>query len=141
MKIICWRFPIKILFTFWDICTWDMWKVCLQTLRNNRICQKLAYFLKNLQTSGANISRILRIKIAKFSGYSFYMNTSIYGDFQICISAPLISTNALATKRLTRIGTVATMTKEPDQSKLPRRSKFPHFTVTYIESMKYYLVW
>ena len=25
-----------------------MWKVCLHTFRNNRICQKLAYFLKNL---------------------------------------------------------------------------------------------
>ena len=26
---------------------------------------------------------------AKFSGYCFYMNTNIYGDFQICISVPL----------------------------------------------------
>ena len=37
MKIICWRFHIKTPFTFWDMCTWDMWKVCLQTFRN-RIC-------------------------------------------------------------------------------------------------------
>ena len=29
------------------------------------------------------------IKNAKFSGYYFYMNTNIYGDFQICISVPL----------------------------------------------------
>ena len=25
-------------FTFWDMCIWDMWKVCLQTFRNNRLC-------------------------------------------------------------------------------------------------------
>ena len=34
-------------------------------------------------------SRILSIKKAKFSGYYFYMNTNIYGYFQICISVPL----------------------------------------------------
>ena len=28
----------KTRFTFWDMRTWDMWKVCLQTFRNNRIC-------------------------------------------------------------------------------------------------------
>ena len=38
MKIICWRFHIKTLFTFWDMRTWDMLKVCLQTFRYNRIC-------------------------------------------------------------------------------------------------------
>ena len=38
MKIICWRFHIKTPFTFWDMRTWDMWKVCLQTFRYNRIC-------------------------------------------------------------------------------------------------------
>ena len=46
----------------WDMRTWDMWKVCLQTFRNKRICKKLAYFLRNLQTSRANNSRILTIK-------------------------------------------------------------------------------
>ena len=51
-----------------------------------KICQ---FFLKKLQTTWANNSRILRIKNAKFSGYCFYMNTNIYGDFQICISVPL----------------------------------------------------
>ena len=34
----CWRFQIKTPFTFIDMRTWDMWKVCLQTFRNNRIC-------------------------------------------------------------------------------------------------------
>ena len=29
--------------------------------------------------------------IAKFSGYYFYMNTNISGDFEICISVPLNS--------------------------------------------------
>ena len=89
MKIICRRFHIKTPFTFWDMRTWNMWKVSLQTFINNRICEKLAYFLRILRTSRANNSRILRIKNAKFSGYCFYMNRNIYGDFQICISVPL----------------------------------------------------
>ena len=38
---------------------------------------KLGYFLKNLQTSQANNSRILRIKNATFLGYGFYMNANI----------------------------------------------------------------
>ena len=38
MKIICWGFHGKTSFTFWDMRTWDMWKFCLQTFRNNRIC-------------------------------------------------------------------------------------------------------
>ena len=33
---------------------------------------------------------ILRIKNVKTSGYCFYMNTNIQGDFQICISVLLI---------------------------------------------------
>ena len=76
-------------FTFWHMRTWDMWQVCLQTFRSNRTCYKLAYFLRNLQTSRANNSRILTIKNAKFSGYCFYINTNLLGDFQICISVPL----------------------------------------------------
>ena len=36
VKIIWWRFRIKTPFTFWDMRTWDVWKICLQT----------AYFLK-----------------------------------------------------------------------------------------------
>ena len=50
---------------------------------------KISLFLKHLQTSRVNNSRILRIKNAKFSGYCFYMNTNLYCDFQICISVPL----------------------------------------------------
>ena len=37
-----------------------------------------------------NNSRGRRIKNAKFSVHYFYMNTNIYGHFQICISVPLI---------------------------------------------------
>ena len=37
-----------------------------------------------------NNSRILKIKNAKLSGYYFYMNLNICGDFQICIGVPLI---------------------------------------------------
>ena len=51
---------------------------------------KLAYILRNLQTSRAINSRILRIGNVKFSGYCFNMNTHIQRDFQICISVPLI---------------------------------------------------
>ena len=71
MKIMCWRFHIKTPFTFWDIRKWDMWKVCLRTFRNNRICWKFANILRNLQTWRVNNLRILRIKNAKFSGYCF----------------------------------------------------------------------
>ena len=45
--------------------------------------------MRNLQTSLANNSKMLRIKNAKFSGYYFYINTNIEVDFQICISIPL----------------------------------------------------
>ena len=53
------------------------------------ICSKIAYFLKKIQTSREHNSRILKAKNAKFSGYCFYMNPNIWGNFQICISAPL----------------------------------------------------
>ena len=69
------------------------------------ICKKFVYkhsetkeyvknqpiFLRNSQTSRANNFRILRIKNAKFLGYWFYVNSNIYGDFQICISVPFKS--------------------------------------------------
>ena len=51
--------------------------------------QKLAYFLRNLQTSPANDLRILRIKNAKYSEYCFYTNTNKEGDFQIYMGVPL----------------------------------------------------
>ena len=38
------------------------------------------------------------IQNAKFSGYYFYMNTNIQGDFQICISVPLIMQHFPKTK-------------------------------------------
>ena len=37
MNIICWRFQTKTPVMFRDMRRWDMWKVCLQTYRNNRI--------------------------------------------------------------------------------------------------------
>ena len=36
-----------------------------------------------------NNSRTFTIKNVKFSGYYLYMNSNIWGDFQICISVPL----------------------------------------------------
>ena len=42
------------------------------------------------QTSRVQISRIHRIKKAKFLVHYFYMNASIYGEFQICNSVFLI---------------------------------------------------
>ena len=77
-------------FTFWDMRTLDLRNVCLQTYRDNWIRQKVAYFLRKMQSLGVNNSRILRIQNGKFSGYHFYMNTTKYRDFQICISVPLI---------------------------------------------------
>ena len=87
LKIICWRFHIKTPFTFWDMHTWGMWKICLQILQNNML--KIGLLLRNLQTSRANHLTILRIKNAKFARYCFYMNTKMKEDFQICITIPL----------------------------------------------------
>ena len=76
---------------------WSLRNVCLQTYINNRTCQKVAYFLRKIQTSRANNSRILMIKNAKFSGYNFIRNTNISWDFQICISVPLMELPQLFT--------------------------------------------
>ena len=92
-------FTLKHLLLF-EISAHEICEVCLQTFRNNRICKKLAYFLRNLQTSRANNSRIVRIKNAKFSGYCFYMNKNIHGDFQICISVPLMQDSEFHKRRL-----------------------------------------
>ena len=62
---------------------------CLQTFRNNRICLKLAYFLRKIWALRENNSRILTIKNVKLSGYYFYVNLNILEDFKICISVPL----------------------------------------------------
>ena len=50
-----------------------------------------------MQILRANKLRILRIQNTKFSGYYFYMNANIQGDFQICISVPLIELSNLIT--------------------------------------------
>ena len=86
LKIISRRLHIKTPFTFLDMCTWDMQNVCLQTFRNNRICQKLAYFFRNLQTSLANNLRILWNKNAKLAGCCFCMNTNIVNYFYLYIT-------------------------------------------------------
>ena len=39
--------------------------------------KKLAYFLRNIQTSRVNNSRVLEFKNAKFSEYCFHMEPSI----------------------------------------------------------------
>ena len=56
----------------------------LQTNRNNTICQKLAYFLGNLQTSWGYNSRFLRIRNAKFSGHFFHMNPNKFSNLHQC---------------------------------------------------------
>ena len=50
---------------------------------------EIRLLFRDLQTSQANNSRILRTKNARFSGYCFYMNTNIYRDIRISISVPL----------------------------------------------------
>ena len=57
-------------------------KILFTNIQKTRIISTLAYFLRNLQTSQANNSRVLGISC-------FYMNTDILEDFQICISVPL----------------------------------------------------
>ena len=47
-----------------------------------------------MQTLRAYNSRFLKNKVAKFSGYYFCMKTNIKGNFQICISVPLIEFGA-----------------------------------------------
>ena len=44
-----------------------------------------------MQTLRMNNSGILRTKNGKFSGYYFYLNANLKGDFQIRISVPLIA--------------------------------------------------
>ena len=51
---------------------------------------KISNFLRKRQTSSVSISKILRFKNGKFSGYCFYMNPTIKWNFQIYHSVPLI---------------------------------------------------
>ena len=46
-------------------------------------------FKKKIQNLWVNNSIILKIRNVKLSGYYFYMNLDIWGDFHICISVPL----------------------------------------------------
>ena len=106
MKIVCRSFHVKTPFKFWDMRTWawhmyNMWKLCLQTFRNNRTRSKLTHFLRSLQTSRPNYSRILRIKKVKFSGYCSYVNTNIKGDFPVYISVPLKIYGLIISKTMT----------------------------------------
>ena len=50
---------------------------------------KISLLFKKFTDFTANKSRIRRIWNAKFSGYCFYMNANIFGDFQIYISVTL----------------------------------------------------
>ena len=50
---------------------------------------KISLLLKRFKTLRSHNLRILRITNAKFSEHCFYINTNIYGDFQICISVHL----------------------------------------------------
>ena len=68
-------------------------EICARETCEKFVYKYRAYFLKNLQTSRANSTGILKIKNAKVSGYWFYMNTNIFRDFQIYISVPLNETS------------------------------------------------
>ena len=52
---------------------------------------KISPLLGKIQTLRVNNSTILTIKNAKLSGYYFYTNLNIWGDFQICFSVPLMT--------------------------------------------------
>ena len=51
-------------------------------------------YVKNLQTSRINNSKIPKIRNVKFAGYCLhskvYMNKNIYRHFQTCINVPLM---------------------------------------------------
>ena len=105
---------IKIFFFFFDITTFKKLQknqidflncflnYFLRVVIMKAFTRKLCIFLKNQSTSQRTLlllyvskhrfcklnSRTLRIKNAKFSGWYFYMNKNIQGDFQICIRVP-----------------------------------------------------
>ena len=56
---------------------------------------KSSLLFKKTQTSPVNNSRIVRIKYAQFSGYYFHTDFNIKGNFQICVSVPLIFSHYL----------------------------------------------
>ena len=69
--------PAFFTLTFWDIRTRDICNACSQTYRNNRTCNKVAYFFRIMQTSRVNNSKILGIKNVKFSRNCFDKNPNI----------------------------------------------------------------
>ena len=50
---------------------------------------KISLLLKKLTNFTGKLREKSRCKYAKFSGYWFYMNTTLEGDFQICVCVPL----------------------------------------------------
>ena len=72
MKIICWRFHIKTPFIIWDMRTWDVWKVCSQIFRNNRIFLK--YWKYSLWSIVKNQRHPLT-SIEKIAAETFFQNT------------------------------------------------------------------
>ena len=55
-----------------EICAREICEVCLQTFRHNKICSKLAHFLRNLQTSRANKTQeFLGLGMRNFRGIVF----------------------------------------------------------------------
>ena len=74
--------------------------------------------LRKTQILRVNNSRSLTIKNAKLSGCYFFSNLNVQGDFQICISVPLIWKTFLFTftqKKYFRIYCQATRTKSIKQ--------------------------
>ena len=63
--------------------------VKLVLLLKSRLIFNIFYCFCMFVGIGIFLHEILRNKNAKFPGYYFCMNTTIYGDFQICISVPL----------------------------------------------------
>ena len=77
-------------------------EICVRGIREkfvykqSKTIEYVENFLRNLQISRADNSRILRIENAEFSEYCFYMNTNIQGDFQVSISVPLRPLDSIA---------------------------------------------
>ena len=67
-----------------------MWKVCLQTFRNNRICVKNQHTFKEIHKLHGQITReLLGLRIRNFLGIVFIWKQTYMGDFQICNSVTL----------------------------------------------------
>ena len=69
---------------------------------------------QNKLTSRINNSRILKIRNVKFAGYCFYVNENIQGDFQICISIPLIHFGRLRLRHTTKANFIKYQTADPE---------------------------